>query len=221
MQDFLTVTGMVLKTIPVGEYDRHVCILTRECGKITAYARGARRQNHRLLAAANPFCFGEFKLYASRNSYNLSEAAISYYFEELRMDVEGACYGMYFLEIADYYTRENNDEREMLRLLFQSLRALCKETLPRRLVRYIFEQKAMVVNGEFPGMPADGGVYLEATEYTVGYVTSIPIEKLYTFVLTEEVLEEYASIIDGCRRLYIDRHFKSLEVLKELEKSEL
>ncbi len=70
-------------------------------------------------------------------------------------------------------------------------------------------------------MPADGGVYLEATEYTVGYVTSIPIEKLYTFVLTEEVLEEYASIIDGCRRRYIDRHFKSLEVLKELEKSEL
>ena len=216
MQDFLTVTGMVLKTIPVGEYDRHVCILTKERGKITTYARGARRQNNRLLAATNPFCFGEFKLYASRNSYNLSEASISHYFEELRMDVEGAYYGMYFLEMADYYTRENNDEREMLKLLFQSLRALLKEALPRRLVRYVFEQKAMVVNGEFPGMPQDGKQYLEATAYAVDYVTASSIERLYTFALKEEVLEEYSAILDAYRKRYIDRHFKSLEVLKEL-----
>ena len=33
MQDFVMVTGMVIKTIPVGEYDRHVCILTKEKGK--------------------------------------------------------------------------------------------------------------------------------------------------------------------------------------------
>lgn len=216
MQDFVTVTGMVLKTVPVGEYDRHLCILTKERGKITAYARGVRRQNHRLLAAANPFCFGEFRLYVSRNSYHLSEASISYYFEELRMDAEGAYYGMYFLEVADYYTRENNDEREMLKLLFQSLRALCKETLSRRLVRYVFEQKAMVVNGEFPGMPEDGRDYLEATVYTVDYVTTASIEKLYTFALKEEVLDEYAAIMDAYRRRYIDRHFKSLDVLKEL-----
>ncbi|MCM1104552.1 MAG: DNA repair protein RecO [Clostridium sp.] len=216
MQDFLTVTGMVLKTIPVGEYDRHVCLLTKERGKITAYARGARRQNNRLMAATNPFCFGEFKLYASRNSYNLSEASISHYFEELRMDVEGAYYGMYFLEMADYYTRENNDDREMLKLLFQSLRALSKDTLPRRLVRYVFEQKAMVVNGEFPGMPQDGRAYQEATAYTVEYVTASSIEKLYTFTLKEEILEEYSAIMDGYRRRYIDRHFNSLDVLKEL-----
>lgn len=188
MQDFVTVTGMVLKTVPVGEYDRHLCILTKERGKITAYARGVRRQNHRLLAAANPFCFGEFRLYVSRNSYHLSEASISYYFEELRMDAEGAYYGMYFLEVADYYTRENNDEREMLKLLFQSLRALCKETLSRRLVRYVFEQKAMVVNGEFPGMPEDGRDYLDATVYTVDYVTTASIEKLYTFADRKSVV---------------------------------
>lgn len=216
MQDFLTVTGMVLKTIPVGEYDRHVCILTKERGKITAYARGARRQNNRLLAATNPFCFGEFKLYATRSSYNLSEASISHYFEELRMDVEGAYYGMYFLEMADYYTRENNDEREMLKLVFQSLRALSREALPRRLVRYVFEQKAMVVNGEFPGMPQDGRLYSEAVAYTLEYVTASSIEKLYTFTLKEEVLEEYSVILDGYRKRYIDRHFKSLEVLREL-----
>ena len=32
MQDFVAVTGMVIKTIPVGEYDRSVTILTKERG---------------------------------------------------------------------------------------------------------------------------------------------------------------------------------------------
>ena len=118
--------------------------------------------------------------------------------------------------MADYSTRENNDEREMLKLVFQSLRALSKEALPRRLVRYVFEQKAMVVNGEFPGMPQDGRLYSEAVAYTVEYVTASSIEKLYTFALKDEVLEEYSAILDGYRKRYIDKHFKSLEVLREL-----
>lgn len=218
MQDFLTVTGMVLKTIPVGDYDRHVCILTKERGKITAYARGARRQNNRLMAVTNPFCFGNFKLYVGKSSYNLMEADITNYFEELRMDVEGAYYGMYFLEVMDYYTRENNDETGMLKLLYQSLRALLKQSLPRKLVRYVFEEKAMVLNGEFPGMPeADGRSYDEATAYTVNFIRDSSVEKLYTFVVKEQVLNELAAIMDAYRRRYIDRNFRSLEVLKELE----
>ena len=114
MQDFTIVTGMIIGAVPIGEYDRRLVLLTKERGKITAFARGARKPNSRFVASTNLFCFGTFKLYAGRDSYTLSETEISNYFEELRMDFEGAYYGMYFLEIADYYTRENNDEREHL-----------------------------------------------------------------------------------------------------------
>ena len=94
-------TGMVIKTLPVGEYDRHVTILTKERGKITAFAKGARRPNSRLVAATNPFSFGEFKLYVGKNSYTVLDASISNYFEELRNDFIAAYYGMYFLELTD------------------------------------------------------------------------------------------------------------------------
>jgi DNA repair protein RecO (recombination protein O) len=43
MQESLYVTGIVLKQTPFGEYDRIVSLLTREKGKITAFARGARK----------------------------------------------------------------------------------------------------------------------------------------------------------------------------------
>lgn len=215
MQDYTEITGMILKAEPIGEYDRRVVILTKEKGKISAFARGARRQGSRLLAATNPFSFGNFKLYVGKSSYNLVEADISNYFEGLRQDFEGAYYGIYFLEVMDYYTRENNDDKEMLKLLYQSLKALMHEKLPNILVRYIFEMKAMVLSGEFPNIPQDGN-YEESTRYAVNYIVESPIEKLYTFTVTDSVLMELKGIADEYRKLFVDRNFKSLEILDSL-----
>ena len=89
MQESLYVTGIVLKQTPFGEYDRRVCLLTREKGKITAFARGARKPGNRLAAATNPFAFGSFRLYEGRNSYTISEAEIRNYFPELMTDYVG------------------------------------------------------------------------------------------------------------------------------------
>lgn len=214
MQDLCSVTGLILKAEPFGEYDRRVVMLTRERGKIAAFAKGARKQGSRLLASTNPFCFGEFRLYEGRTSYSISEAVIQNYFAPLREDFEGACYGMYFLEVMDYYTRENNDEKEMLKLLYQSLRALCHKKLDNRLVRYIFEIKALALNGEYPGIPKDK-TYEESTAYAVAFIVGTPVEKLYTFTVTEKVLKELQEIADGFRKRFIDRNFKSLEILIE------
>ena len=182
---------MVLEVSPVGETDRRVVLLTKERGKISAFARGARKQGSRLMAATNPFCFGEFILYEGRNSYSLSEAVIRNYFEDMRMHFEEACYGMYFLELMDYYTRENNDEREMLLLLYQSLRALLHAAYDNRLVRYIFEIKAVVLNGEYPGLPKNKD-YEESTRYALQYIADSSVEKLYSFKVSDEVLQELA-----------------------------
>ena len=219
MQDFTIVTGMIIKAVPIGEYDRRLVLLTKERGKITAFARGARKPNSRFVASTNLFCFGMFKLYAGRDSYTLSETEISNYFEELRMDFEGAYYGMYFLEIADYYTRENNDEREMLKLLYQSLRAISHPTLKNQLVRAVFEIKSVVINGEFPGVP-DSVVgerkYLDSTYYAVEYIINSSIEKLYTFNVTDEVLNELRSIGTWTRKHCLMGRFRTLELLDAL-----
>lgn len=215
MREFVIVTGMILKAEPVGEYDRRVVILTGERGKISAFAKGARRPGSRLMAATSPFSFGEFKLYEGRSAYTVVEAVIRNYFEELREDYVGAYYGMYFMEVADYYTRENNDELQMLKLLYQSLKALLHQKLPDELVQCVFELKAIAVNGEYPGIP-EGDHFLESTLYAVDYIGKTSIEKLYTFLVSEEVLAELKGIAAGYRRRFMDRKFKSLEILETL-----
>lgn len=215
MQEQISVTGMVLKQTPVGEYDRVVVILTMERGKISAFARGARKPGNKLLAAASPFAFGTFRLYEGKSSYTIIESEIQNYFESFRSDVEGACYAMYFAEIAEYYTRENNDEKEMLKLLYQSLRALCAPSLPNRLVRCIYECKAIAVNGEYPGAPKDE-LLEESTVYALEYIGTAPIEKLYTFNVTEEVLLQLEKVAAKYMNRYVGHHFKSADVLNAL-----
>ncbi len=208
-------TGMDLLTSPVNDYDRRVVLLTKERGKITAFAKGARRQGSRLLAATNQFCFGQFKLFEGRTAYNLVEASITNYFEELREDFDAACLGMYFLEFADYYTRENNDEMQMLGLLYQSLRALVKPSLDNKLIKVIYEMKSMVVNGEFPGVPVDMKLS-DSAAYAVNFIVSTPVEKLYTFAVSDEVRSELETLSARITDMIIDRKFKSLDMLDKL-----
>ena len=211
-----TVTGMVLSAAPVGDYDKLVVLLTRERGKIRAFARGARRPGSALMAAANAFAFGEFQIYEGRTSYTMSQASIQNYFGELMTDFEGACYGQYFLEFADYYTRENVDGSDFLKLVYQSLRALLVPSLPRKLVRYIYELKAMTYSGECPQtfeQFSDWNLN-PSTEYALQYVVVASVEKLYTFLLTEEVFAEFARVVTWLRKHYVEHRFKSLEILE-------
>ena len=212
MRETTNLTGMVLKETPVGEYDRRLVILTRERGKITAFARGAKRPGNVLMAVSRPFVFGQFKLFEGREAYSLQGAEISNYFAEISADMEAACYGSYFLEFADYYCRENVDGTEMLLLLYQSLRALLKPALPDSLVKLVFELRAMVANGEYTEKPPRP--LSDSATYAWEYIIASPIGSLYTFTLTEKVQQELKTCVEINKNKFIDRSFHSLEVLE-------
>ena len=188
MQEQIKEKGIIIKAEPIGEYDRRVVILTENRGKISAFARGARRPNSKFVATTNPFVFGNISLFVGRNSYTLTDMEAVEYFDSLRLDLDKSMYGMYFLELADYYTRENNDDKDMLKLLFVSLKALSRGLIDNRLIRAIYELRAVTVNGEFPGLDLKN--LSETAKYSVNYIISADFSRLYSFTLKEEVMEE-------------------------------
>lgn len=243
MTNQVKVTGIVLSSTPIGEYDRRVVLLTKERGKITAFARGARRPNNILMGATGTFTFGKFFLYEGRTSYSLVSAEVENYFSELREDVEGAYYGLYFLELASHYGREGNDETETLKLVYQGLRGLLSSRIPNPLVRVIYEWKMITIHGEGPQVFScvscgkeekisgfhirRGGLICEAckkaetlrslhpsTIYTLQFILSTPIEKVYTFLVTPKVQEELEDLVESYFEVYVGKQFQTLEILK-------
>ena len=136
------------------------------------------------------------------------------YFEELSADIEGACYGSYFLELAGFYSDENIDGTDMLKLLYQSLRALMKPSLPNPLVRRIFELKTMVFNGEYTQLPQEQ--VSDSCTYAWEYVVLTPPEELYRFALKEPVLKEFERCVERARRRFLPHPCRSLEILETL-----
>lgn len=241
----IVLTGMVLHVMPIGEYDKRITVLTKERGKITAFARGARRPTSQILAAANPFSFGEFEFFEGRSTYNLVKAAISNYFRELSEDPVKACYGFYFLEIADFYGQENTDGTGLLKLLYQTLRALGNPVFDSRLIRRIYELRILLEEGEYPGAFAcqrckktedlkwfsvkrhgtlcsfcggeESAIPLdESTLYTLQYILSSEIERLYTFRVSDDVLKRLEQIMDRFFTMQASHNFQSLEILKTI-----
>jgi len=267
-------TGMVLVSMPVGDYDRRLTILTKERGKISAFAKGSRKPTSPLLGCSQPFSFGEFVLYEGKNSYNVISADISNYFAEIKEDVENIYYAMYFCEFTCYMTKENLEAGEPLKLLYMTLRALSKPSLHKKLVRRIFELRFMAVNGEMPQVencvlcgkeemlkapmgwfsPSEGGICCEdcrkkrmqeksgrreaeqgvvmsggkyqpekdgvwigtSTIYTMQYILATPLEKLFTFAVSEEVLAELCEAMDQFLEKHVGRKMKSEEMLEIL-----
>lgn len=240
------VTGMVLSVSPISEYDKRIVLLTKEYGKISAFARGARKPNSPLLACSQPFTFGRFAVFRGRNSFTINSVVVDNYFSELREDLEIVYYAYYFCEMADYFTLENINGTEVLKLLYQSFRALQAPSFNNELVRYIVELKMLVINGEAPRMfecikcgskeqlryfiKEEQGVYCdscrngkrgiavsEAAVYTLQRVIAAESKSLFSFTVSEAVLRELRNIIGEYRRDRVDKQFHSLEMLEILK----
>ncbi len=213
MKDFIELTGIVIKSMPIGDFDRRVTIFTKERGKIFAFARGARRINNQMMGFARMFAYGKFRLYEGRDSYNIINADIANYFEEISADIEMTCYGTYFLEMLDYYTRESLVDIESLKLIYYTLLALTKKSIPNRLVRRIYELKPMALNSDYDERPE---LKDKTAIYTWEYIICSRPEKLFTFVITEEALIEIEETLDVMMKKYIDKRFNSLDILEDI-----
>ena len=82
------------------------------------------------------------------------------------------------------------------------------------LVRRIFELKMMVINGEYTEQPLSP--VSDSCAYAWEYVVLSPVEGLYRFALTDEVLREFERVVESGRRRFLRHECRSLEILEVL-----
>lgn len=245
MRDKLELTGMVLSSTLVGDYDKRLVILTKERGKITAFAKGARKPNSPYLGISEPFNFGTFTLLEGFDAYRLIGGEIKDYFLDVKNDIDGICYGTYFCDVLEYLCVEGIGDINILNLLYMTLKALAKKKIPNRLIRRIFELKVLAFDGEAMAafscsncgketveafyLPVNGLLCKECAEkvrkayfltesavYTLQFILSAPVDKLYTFQVSDEILNEIDRVIGQYFEQHVTKKFNSLEILASL-----
>ena len=127
MKEKIELKGIILGSSPVKDYDKRLVLLTKERGKITAFANGARKMNSALSGISEPFNFGTFTLYEGYDAYRFVGGDISEYFSDVKNDIEGICYGSYFCEVLEYLCVEGVGDANILNLLYLSLKALANK----------------------------------------------------------------------------------------------
>lgn len=60
MSQEIKVTGMVLQAGNIGEYDKRIVLLTKERGRISAFARGAKKATSQYAAACTIYVWRVF-----------------------------------------------------------------------------------------------------------------------------------------------------------------
>jgi DNA repair protein RecO (recombination protein O) len=143
--------GIVLQARNLREADKLVTILTRTGGKVTAVARGVRKQTSKFKALVSPLTLGFFLLHRGRSLETLIQGEIVKPYSRLQGDLVLLAYAQYFCELCEASLPEREPAPEVFDLLLTALEKLEEDTSPARVAR-CFELNLLETLGYRPAL---------------------------------------------------------------------
>lgn len=121
-------TGINLKSMPLGEADRLVTILTKEYGLIRAVAPGARKQKSKLAGSSGLFAVNQLLLAKGRSLDKITQTQTLESYPGFRKDLNKLVASQYLAELVLCLGLSEQPQEELYALLNEHLRRL--EKLP-------------------------------------------------------------------------------------------
>lgn len=140
----------MLRETDTKEADKILTVLTKTEGKLTVIARGCRRKNSRIAAAAQLLAYSEMTLFQKGKWSILDEASTIELFAGVRQDVELLSLGSYFAELSELLAEEDVPAPDLLSLLLNALYAMGTLHKDARLVKAAFELRILSLSGFEP-----------------------------------------------------------------------
>ncbi|MGQ4648404.1 DNA repair protein RecO [Lyngbya aestuarii] len=123
-------TGINLKSIPLGEADRLVTILTREYGLIRVVAPGARNQKSKLAGRSGLFVVNQLLLAKGKSLDKITQAETLVSYPGFCKDLSKLAASQYLAELVLCHALSGQPQEELYELLNEHLRRL--EQLPNQ-----------------------------------------------------------------------------------------
>src|SRR4030042_3980966 len=118
--------GIVVRKKDFGEADKILNIYTRDRGRITAFAPGARRITSRKASATELFTHGIYFLSEGKNMDTITESEVLNSFYPLRDDLQKAALAFYLAELLAFLLPEGQPNYPIYRLFLESVSLLSR-----------------------------------------------------------------------------------------------
>lgn len=128
-------TGINLKSTPLGESDRIVTLLTKECGLVRVVAKGARKTKSSLGGRTEPFVVNDLLIAKGRSLDRISQAEMLRSFSGLRSGLAKLTVAQYWAELVLHQALSQQPQADLFAVLLEHLERLSEarsrvETLP-------------------------------------------------------------------------------------------
>lgn len=140
--------AILLAVRDYGDADRMVTLFSRDLGKITAAAYGARRPRSRLSGTVQPFVHADLELTAGRGLDAVKQCDIRQSFREIRGDLSAVAYANFLAELTGELCPEREAEPAVFELLLAGLGLLTVRN--PRIVALAFAWQLLALAGFGP-----------------------------------------------------------------------
>lgn len=142
--------GIVLRSARYKENDLILTIFTRKLGKISAIAKGAKRNKSSLLSSSQVFSYSNFTLKKQGNMYRVSQSETIKNFYDIAYDIEAFSYATYITSLVDGSIYENQTNNRLFVLLAQTLYLYTQNEVDKEYITRAFELKFLDYTGFKP-----------------------------------------------------------------------
>lgn len=142
--------AIIIRVRDFDEADKIITLLTREEGKVSAVAKGARRPRSRFAAATQLFTHCDVALFSGKRMDTLSQIEIRAAYRPLREDLVRMAYATYLCELVDETVQEKQRMESVFLLLLATLHLISAAEIDPEPVSRAFELKLMSLLGFRP-----------------------------------------------------------------------
>jgi len=151
----IRVEGIVLRAVDYGEGNRILSVLTKQAGKLSMMARGAKKVKSRFSAVSQPFTYGEFVIFRSSpqsmGTINSSELIRSH--QRLREELVLSAYAAYLAEMTNRLVEDGERIEGLFEQLLAAFQAL-EDGKDAEVITNIYEMNMLAIAGFMPKLDA-------------------------------------------------------------------
>lgn len=170
-----TASGLVLHRINLGETDRILTLYTREHGKLSAVAKGARGAKTRFGGVSELFTFSRLLLGTGKSLDIVSQAEIAESFPAIRTDLDLLARATYLCELLDRFTQERDalNSAELFDLTVSALHLLSHATDAPDVIVHAYELHLLTTLGYAPELDVCVVCGEELPRRTLGFSSAL------------------------------------------------